>query len=297
MTKVIVTRGITYSPPGAVTRQLDLYVPVGFDRTPVIIYLHGGGWIVGGRDDSAGRFLTLAEQGVAVASIDYTLAQSGPYPAQVEDIVAAGNWLAAAGAEWGLDTRSFAVAGASAGAHLALLAAMDMTREVSAHPWTIFAAIGYFGNYDLTSMRPLSDPALAGTIPTLAIDQEVLAQLGGEFPLPAVRQALIAGVDKQQLTDEVLARISPAHQVHSGTPPLLLIHGSADAVAPLDQSRLMLERAHNVGVAAELSVIDGANHEGAEFDTRSVAATIARFLQRARNQSLVSSIETEVDRT
>ena len=87
---------------------------------PLLVYYHGGGWVIGDLDthDSACRFLA-AHTGVAVLSIDYRLAPEHPFPAAVEDALAAFAWADAHADELGADPARIAVGGDSAGGNLA----------------------------------------------------------------------------------------------------------------------------------------------------------------------------------
>lgn len=286
MADIRVEAGLPYGRGAKDRLLLDLYLPAETEGAPVILYLHGGGWILGNRAESAKRLGALATAGAVVASIDYTLAQDAPYPAQLDDIVAAGDWVARCTRARGIDASSLALAGASAGAQLAFIAAIGLCVSPPARPlggWTVGAAIGYFGNYDLTSGRPAVDPSLLGTSPPpLDMDPEALAPFGGVFPPPRVRQALLAGVQVDDLDDDHLVRLSPQHLLHHGAPPLLMLHGGGDTIAPVEQSRRMLARCIEIGVAAELTVIDGAQHEGREFDTAETAQIVVGFLRAHR---------------
>ncbi|MDR3511646.1 MAG: alpha/beta hydrolase [Caulobacteraceae bacterium] len=108
---------------------MRLYSPggrTGAGASPVILYLHGGGWVAGGLDthDGVCRRLTLGS-GAAVLAADYRLAPEHPFPAAYEDALAAARWIAAEGAAQGLDTARLVVAGDSAGGGLAAAVAQS----------------------------------------------------------------------------------------------------------------------------------------------------------------------------
>jgi acetyl esterase len=98
-----------------------LYRPAGAEPTPgVILYMHGGGFVLGGLDSSDSVAWGLAEKtGAVVASVDYRLAPEHPFPAPLNDCLAALRWLADSPAEAGIDPARIAVAGDSAGGNLA----------------------------------------------------------------------------------------------------------------------------------------------------------------------------------
>jgi acetyl esterase len=105
-----------------------LYVPSGLPAgaaTPLVVYFHGGGWVIGDLDthDGVCRFLAAAA-GTAVLSIDYRLAPEHPFPAAVEDAWAGFAWAEANAAELGVDPARIAVAGDSAGGNLAAVVSL-----------------------------------------------------------------------------------------------------------------------------------------------------------------------------
>jgi acetyl esterase/lipase len=119
-------------PPLPVVRDVDaggvparLYVPAGADGAPVVVYLHGGGWILGNLDTHDGICRLLADRsGCAVLAVDYRLAPEHPYPAAFDDLDRAVGWLRAGGAAaYRLDPARLAIAGDSAGGHLAAVGA------------------------------------------------------------------------------------------------------------------------------------------------------------------------------
>ncbi|NES37406.1 alpha/beta hydrolase [Micromonospora sp. PPF5-17] len=95
------------------------------DAMPVVLYAHGGGWVMGSVDTHDGLCRHLAAaSGWAVLSVDYRLAPEHPYPAAVDDMARALTWLRGPGAaRHGLDPRRIAVAGDSSGGHLAAVTA------------------------------------------------------------------------------------------------------------------------------------------------------------------------------
>lgn len=107
-----------------------LYAPTRAGGLPVLLYLHGGGFTVGGLDthDSLCRQLAL-RSGAAVVSLDYRLAPEHRFPTAVEDCIDAVHWLAREGAALGLDTQRLAIGGDSAGATLATVCAIDAARR------------------------------------------------------------------------------------------------------------------------------------------------------------------------
>jgi acetyl esterase len=102
-----------------------LYIADDTDDAPVVVYLHGGGWVLGGLETHDGLCRVLADRsGCAVLAVDYRLAPEHPYPAAFEDLERAVGWLRDTGAaHHGLDAARLAIAGDSAGGHLAAVGA------------------------------------------------------------------------------------------------------------------------------------------------------------------------------
>src|SRR5690606_14776539 len=115
-------------PAGAV--PVRLYVPEGAETPgPALVYLHGGGWVVGSLDTHDGLCRALANRArVRVASVDYRLAPEHPFPAAAEDAYAVTKHLAEHGAALGIDGGRLAVGGDSAGGNLAAVVAL-MARD------------------------------------------------------------------------------------------------------------------------------------------------------------------------
>ena len=113
-------RDVTAPGPGG-DIPLRLYRPTGAAPTPgAILYMHGGGFVLGDLDSSDTTAWSLAEQtGAVVASVDYRLAPEHPFPAAFEDCRAALHWLAETSGDLGIDGLRIAVAGDSAGGSLA----------------------------------------------------------------------------------------------------------------------------------------------------------------------------------
>jgi acetyl esterase len=138
-------------PHGSIS--LRLYRPSTDGLLPALVYLHGGGFVLGNLDthDRIMRILA-ARSGAAVLGIDYRLAPEHKFPVQLEEIAATIDWLAGKGAEIGIDAARLALGGDSAGAHLSLGTAIGLLGR----PRRIRAMLLYYGSFGLTdsmSMR------------------------------------------------------------------------------------------------------------------------------------------------
>jgi acetyl esterase len=104
--------------------QVRIYVPFGKGPFPVLMYFHGGGWVIGDIESSDGLCRTLANAaGCIVVSVDYRLAPEHPFPAAADDAYHATLWAAANASSFGGDPLRIAVCGDSAGGNLAAVVA------------------------------------------------------------------------------------------------------------------------------------------------------------------------------
>ena len=148
-----VHRDIVYATTPQKNLLLDLYIPSTSGPHPVLLYVHGGGWTSGSKDNPpTDRFV---KRGYAVASISYRLSQEAIFPAQIHDCKAAVRWLRANAAKYALNTDRIVAWGGSAGGHLvALLATSGGVKELEGdlgnpdQSSRIQGAINFFGPTD-----------------------------------------------------------------------------------------------------------------------------------------------------
>ncbi len=115
-----VERNLEYVKDGHERNKLDLYLPEKADGPlPVVVWIHGGAWRAGSKDNC--QAVPLVAKGYAVASINYRFLQHADFPAQIEDCKAAIRWLRANAKKYNLDPDHIGVIGASAGGHLSAL--------------------------------------------------------------------------------------------------------------------------------------------------------------------------------
>lgn len=142
------------APPGERRRSLDLYRPApGTGKPPLLIFIHGGFWLL---DDDRYRIgpeiaENLSRHGAAVALLRYRLAPGQRHPAQMEDVAAGIALLLRLAARYGYDETRIFLAGHSAGAHLAALAALDSSylQRAGVSPQKLAGVICFSGLYDL----------------------------------------------------------------------------------------------------------------------------------------------------
>ena len=232
---------------------------------PAVVFVHGGAWVHGDPSQAAGNALHFARRGIATISISYRLAPRHRFPAALDDVRRGLRHVRAHAAELGVDPDRIALMGLSAGAHLAMLAhvaaglpalAPELPAELSDVAETIRAIVLHYGPYDLARRRPFPD----GFDP--------IAELLGE-----------------RLGDEAWVRLaSPVHHAERASAPVLLVHGTADAVVSYRESERMHAALERAGKTGELLLLEGAPHAfqtdwRGEANRRANAATDA-FLER-----------------
>ena len=241
--------GITYNTIAGQNLRLDVAWPASPGRHPLVVVVHGGGWQRESRTDMRDVMLVLAGQGYTAASVDYRLVAPprNRFPAAVSDVRCATRWLRAHAAQYAIDAGRVAALGRSAGGHLVSMlgtAAADPSLDgpcpAAAMPANVSAVVSYYGLEDLRHSQGWRSDVLG-----------LLRDFLGAVPERVPARAAAA---------------SPITHIRAGDPPFLLLHGTADAVVPIAQSRAMYSALQAQGVPATLVEIPGAGHAFAEFD-------------------------------
>ncbi|MEU4116731.1 alpha/beta hydrolase [Kitasatospora sp. NPDC028055] len=148
---------------------------------PVVVYYHGGGFVVGDLDTHDNVARTIAHRtGAVVVSVDYRLAPEDPYPAAVEDAFTALRWTAAHARELGADPERIAVAGDSAGGNLAAMVALR-ARDAGGPPLR-FQLLWYPCTHIDPSLPSEAENADAPVLPRRAVELAAGWYLGGRDP-------------------------------------------------------------------------------------------------------------------
>ena len=158
-----VWRDAVYAVADGVELKLDLAVPADIERPQLVVFIHGGGWRKGSKRNN--RCSWVVDHGYAVASVAYRFTDLAIFPAQIHDVKAAIRWLRAHAGEYGYDATRIAVAGTSAGGHLAALLGTTsvppaLDGALGAHldqSSAVQAVINYFGPTDFP-LRRMTQP-------------------------------------------------------------------------------------------------------------------------------------------
>ncbi|MDL5156133.1 alpha/beta hydrolase [Actinomycetospora termitidis] len=260
---------VEYRRVGTSSLHLDVYRPRDADGAlPAVVYLHGGGWARGARTDHAEhRLVPVAASGLVVVSASYRFSSTALWPAQLEDVLAAIAHVVEHAATYGADPARVGLWGASAGGHLALMAALSTDRP------PITAAVAWFAPTDLVALQ--TDPVDPGAVtPPFAA--------GRAAPTTPPEAALVGATAAGRRLD-ALRYASPVAHVRPGAPPLLLVTGSRDAMMPSSQARRLLPPLEAAGVEHQLLVVDGATHEDPAFHTPAVLGAVSGWLSARRD--------------
>jgi acetyl esterase/lipase len=260
---VEVVRDVEYARVGEQRLALDLYRPKGVEKPPLVVWVHGGAWRSGSRRQVP--LLGLVEHGLAIASVDYRLSTVAPFPAQVHDLKAAIRYLRGTAARHGIWAERIAIAGSSAGGHLALLVGVtagvpELEGDVGEYRQAssaVQAVVDFFGPTNLTTILAQSTPhGLSVRVPALKL--------------------LLGGLPEERME---LARLaSPVLHLDPHDPPLLVYHGDQDPQVPIQQSQELVEACRKAGVPIRFEVVEGGVHGGERFFTPQQIAQVKAFL-------------------
>ena len=196
-------RTLAYATDESGERRLDLYLPADSSRAaPLVVLVHGGSWRAGDRTELPAMARYFAARGVAAVVPDYRLAPSHPFPAARDDVLAAVDFVRARAGSLGIDRDRVVFIGRSAGAQLALSAAMARADDPS-----VRGAVSLYGPLDLR--WGYANPGNRRVIDGRGVLREYLG--GTPAEVPAVYEAA-----------------SPVALVSRRTPPVLLLHGGRD---------------------------------------------------------------------
>jgi acetyl esterase/lipase len=235
---VRIERNVAYLPEGR-TETADLYLPAKRAkevRSPAVVIIHGGGW-TGGDKAAAREFnigTNLALHGFVALSINYALAtrDKATWPQNLHDCMTAVRWLRKHADRLQIDPGHLGVIGGSAGGHLAAMVGvldekdgLDPKGPYGEFSCRVQCAVPMYGPMDLAGHRDIS----------------MLGKTRAQAP-------------------ELYRAASPVTYVRQGTPPMLILHGTADKTVDVKQSELFAAALQKVGAVHELVIVDGAPH-------------------------------------
>jgi acetyl esterase/lipase len=216
------------------TIKLDAYVPDGNGLFPAVIFVHGGAWC-GGDKQEGDRILPelFKNEKIAWFSIEYRLAPQNRWPVCYEDVKLAIRWVKANAAYFKVDTTKIILMGYSAGGHLACLTAAQADEQTS-----VAAVIAFAPPTDLVS----------------------LVSIQGETAGRIFWNLFGAGISGDQM-HQTLSDVSPNNHLTTAMPPILIVHGTKDETVPYQQSVDFKAKMSELSVPCELITIENAPHD------------------------------------
>jgi len=244
------------------------YAPDRARACPIIVYFHGGGYVKGGIEESDAFCRNLAHvTRHIVLSIDYRLAPECPFPAALDDAIAATRWAATHAAELGSTSGPIVVCGESAGGNLAAVACLQLRDDP------------HIAIRHQVLLQPVIDFTLS--FPSMAMPST-------ECLVPRDDLAWYYRTYRNDRCPPTDPRVSPIHaQDLAGLPPALIIAAEYDTLR--DEARAYAERLENAGVAARYICAAGMVHgflgmRGLVPGAQSAFEEIARALKLNRNE-------------
>lgn len=236
-----ITPNITYLTANNWDAKLDVYRRRNTTApNATLIYIHGGGWTGGSKEQSALTFLPFLQMGWNVVNVEYRLARVSLAPAAVEDSLCAVRWVYRNAKEHNIDTARLVITGGSAGAHLALTSAMipasaGLDRQCpGTEELKVAAVINWYGITDVVDL------------------------LDG----PNMKTYAVTWLGSMPNREDVARRVSPLTYVRAGLPPVLTIHGDADPTVPYQHGVRLRDALEKVRVPNRLVTVPGGRHGG-----------------------------------
>lgn len=217
-----------------------IYTPDGAGPFPVVVYFHGGGWVLANKDVYDGGARGIAKQANAVViSVDYRLAPEAKFPAQHEDSLATYKWAAQNAASINGDPKRLALAGESAGGNLAIATAIAARDQGLTKPAYVVSV------YPIAQVSDLGTPSYVDSATAKPLNKPMMEWFA--------KYTLGKPEDKKD------SRIDLIHANLKGLPPVTLISAQID---PLRSDSDMLEASlKKAGVKVEHKIFAGTTHE------------------------------------
>lgn len=227
-------------------------------KRPTLIFMHGGGWVVGDKESWIRFFIHYLERGWNVVNVEYRLGNNTA-PQAVDDVLCAVQWVADNAENFNIDTGNIVLSGGSAGGQLCLIAGL-MNSVPGSHPCyvgdkiTIRAIINWYGITDIAKVEEyLRNKEIGNYVLRWIGDQEKIAEISKKY--------------------------SPIHYVTPNAPPILTIHGDSDSMVPHSQAQLLHEALDKAGTKHQLLTLPGGKHMGfSEEQYQLINRTIFSFL-------------------
>ncbi|AXE18687.1 alpha/beta hydrolase [Runella rosea] len=259
----VIVKNITYAEADGKKLTLDIYKLRAQKEPYLIVWIHGGAWHSGSKENPPLGMLT---HGYALASVDFRASTEKAFPGPVHDIKAAIRFLRANAAQYGYKSDKIIIWGASSGGHLAALVATTNNNPTLE---------GTLGNFLTTSSSVQACIDFFGPTNLLTILSQSTPH-GLNVRLPAL--AILLGKPVEQVP-ELAKAASPVYQVSASAPPLFIVHGEQDNQVPINQSIELMSAYKSKNLPVQIEFIPNAGHSGPAYGTKELMNKISAFLK------------------
>ncbi len=236
---VVLEKDIEYGNADGHPLQLDLYRSAKLTRpVPALLFIHGGAWKSGKRQDYHVYTAAYAKKGYVVATASYRLSGQAPFPAAVQDCKCAVRWLRANAKKYNIDPEQIAVVGGSAGGHLSMMLGYSDDPALegeSGHGGVssrVSAVVNIYGVYDMTTRIAKESDAVKNFLQGKSFEE----------------------------APELYRQSSPRFHLDKTDPPTLILHGTIDETVPVAQSDRLVEHLKRLKIPHAYGRLDGWPH-------------------------------------
>ena len=229
---------VVYATHDGVELSLDIFVPKSANTPrPVLLFIHGGGWSKGKKEDYLFYNIEFARLGYVTASVQYRLTPKHRFPANVQDVKCAIAFLRAHAKDFRIDPATVVALGGSAGGHLSLMAGyvQDPTLacpdDYDSMDTSVQAVVNLYGVVDCTT-------------PVAIKAHQVTSYIGKSY-------------DEAKESYEAA---SPIQHLDSNDPPTLTLHGTIDELVPIRQADMLHVKLDELGIDNYYDRVDGWPH-------------------------------------
>jgi acetyl esterase/lipase len=259
-------------------QKVDVYTPKAVAPFPVVVLIHGGGWVQGDKQEyrTSQKTEALLAKGYAVVAVNYRLSGVAKFPAQIQDVKAAVRWIRANATTYKFNPDKIGAWGTSAGGHLTALLATsgginaleDLTQGDATKSSTIQAAVDWFGPTDFLQM-----------------DAQTIAQGCGAnnatHNLASSPESSLMGYAIQ--TQPTLVQVAnPITYVTSNDPPMYIAHGLGDCTVPRVQGQILYDALFAAKGATDIKInmLTASGHGTGQFEDVAFVNVMVDFFDK-----------------